>query len=117
VLKKEALALILVPCFFMKSLKQILDERTGFSGRFSKHEFQVFGYQLALNLGDLAHKSLYIRLAKEEDRILLEKALGFVKDSKAKSKAKLFMWAVKQLRQTGQIGVGERKDPNCEKSN
>lgn len=62
-------------------------------------EFQDFGYRLALDLDDLSHKSLYMRLAKREDRGILEKALSFVSDSQAKSKARLFMWKVKQLKE------------------
>ncbi len=62
-------------------------------------EFQHYGYQLAESLDDLEHKSLYIKLAKEEERELLQKAWDFVKDSRAKSKAKLFMWKLKKLRE------------------
>ncbi|MDQ3008938.1 MAG: hypothetical protein M3Q81_05105 [bacterium] len=61
-------------------------------------EFQDFGYRLAMELDDPAHKSLYMRLSKTVDRALLEQALSFVSDSKAKSKARLFMWKLKQLR-------------------
>lgn len=62
-------------------------------------EFQEFGYRLAAELGDLHHKSLYIKLAKEVDRAVLEQARRFVIDAdNAKSKARLFMWKVKQLR-------------------
>jgi hypothetical protein len=66
---------------------------------FISQEFQDFGYRLALELDDLPHKSLYIKLAKTETRGLLEQALAFVSDAQAKSKAKLFMWKLKQLRQ------------------
>lgn len=62
-------------------------------------EFQDFGYRLAVELEDLKHKSLYMRMAKREDRGILEKALSFVSDSNAKSKARLFMWKVKQLKE------------------
>ncbi len=61
-------------------------------------EFQDYGYRLAVELEDLAHKSLYIRLAKTSPRALLEQARSFVSDAKADSKAKLFMWKLKQLR-------------------
>lgn len=62
-------------------------------------EFQDFGYRLAAELGDLRHKSLYIKLAKEVDRAVLEQARRFVIDAdNAKSKARLFMWKVKQLK-------------------
>ncbi len=61
-------------------------------------EFQDFGYRLALDLDDMKHKSLYIKMAKEIDRGILERALSFVSDAQARNKAKLFMWKVKELR-------------------
>ena len=68
-------------------------------GGFITQEFQDFGYRLAVALDDLKHKSLYMRLAKTVPRAILEKALSFVSDAQnAKSKAKLFMWKLKQLR-------------------
>ena len=36
-------------------------------------------------------------MAKDIDRGILDQALSFVADSQAKSKARLFMWKVKQL--------------------
>ena len=65
-------------------------------GGYITQEFQDFGYRLAVELNDLEHKSLYIRMAKQVDRLLLERALSFVSDSQARSKAKLFMWKVKK---------------------
>lgn len=67
-------------------------------GGYITQEFQDYGYRLAVELGDLAHKSLYIKMAKQIDRAILEKARSYVSDSNAKSKAKLFMWKVKELR-------------------
>lgn len=68
-------------------------------GGYITQEFQDFGYRLALELNDLKHKSLYIKLAKTEKRSLLESALSFVKDAHdAKSKARLFMWKLKSLK-------------------
>lgn len=68
--------------------------------KYISQEFQDFGYQLAVKLNDLRHKSLYIKMAKEIDRSILENALSFVADAdSAKSKARLFMWKVEQLRQ------------------
>lgn len=61
-------------------------------------EFQDYGYRLAVTLDDLKHKSLYIKMAKEIDRTILDQALSFVADAQAKSKARLFMWKVKELR-------------------
>jgi hypothetical protein len=71
-----------------------LDDRGGYITR----EFQDYGYRLAVALNDLKHKSLYIKMAKQIERGVLEKALSFVKDAQAQSKAKLFMWKVKELR-------------------
>jgi hypothetical protein len=62
-------------------------------------EFQDYGLRLAVKLNDKKHKGLYIKMAKEVDRSILERALRFVVDSAARSKAKLFMWKVKQLRE------------------
>ncbi len=86
----------------IQSLQQILlnydlDDK----GKYISREFQDYGYRLAMELDDEKHKSLYIKLAKEVDRSLLEKARLFVKDAyKPKSKARLFMWKLKQLRQS-----------------
>lgn len=69
-------------------------------GGYITQEFQDYGYRLAVALDDMAHKSLYIKMAKQENRGLLERALAFVADSQAKSKAKLFMWKLKELKKT-----------------
>jgi len=65
-------------------------------------EFQNFGLHLANKLDDQTHKGLYIKMAKEENRGVLEAALRFVIDSDADSKARLFMWKVKQIKQEKQ---------------
>lgn len=62
-------------------------------------EFQKYGYDLASELGDLKNKALYIKLAKTQPRGLLEAARSFVKDANnVKSKPKLFLWKLKQLK-------------------
>ena len=61
-------------------------------------EFQMYGVYLAESLQDTKHYSLYIKLAKEIDRKILEEALNFTKGYYgAKSKAKVFMWKLQQL--------------------
>jgi hypothetical protein len=63
------------------------------------YEFQKYGYELAKELGDLKNKSLYIKLAKETPRGLMETARNFVKDAyEVKSPAKLFMWKLNELK-------------------
>ncbi len=66
--------------------------------KFISVEFQKYGYDLAMELNDLPHKALYMKLAKTTPRILLENARSFVKDAdNARSKARLFMWKLKEL--------------------
>jgi hypothetical protein len=72
--------------------------------KYISREFQKYGYDLAEELDDLKHKALYIKLAKEEPRGLLESARSFVKDaSNVKSKGRLFMWRLKQLKEEAKI--------------
>lgn len=67
--------------------------------RYISREFQKYGYDLAQELGDLDHKSLYMRLSKTTPRHLLEQARYFVKDAgNVKSPPRLFMWKLAQLR-------------------
>lgn len=72
-------------------------------GGYITQEFQDFGYRLAMELDDKKRVSLYMRLSKNTDRALLEQALSFVKDAKARNPAALFMWKVKQLKMEGKI--------------
>jgi hypothetical protein len=73
--------------------------------------FQQYGYDLAVELGDMKHKALYIKLAKETSRGLLEDARSFVKDANnANSKGRLFMWKLKQLKDKQK---GKKADPKA----
>ena len=86
----------------MKSIGKIIDE--------AKHknrpknlsqEFQVFGVYLAEQLDDTKHYSLYMKLAKNYSRGLLEEALTYAKGYySAKSKARVFMWRLQQLKKS-----------------
>lgn len=81
-------------------------------GGYITAEFQDYGYRLALELNDLPHKSLYIKLAKTVDRGILERARSFVADANsAKSKARLFMWKMKELRKEAQHRLKVEKAP------
>ena len=63
------------------------------------YEFQYHGNLLAEKLNDQKHASLYMKLAKEVDRSLLEQALDFVRGSaNIKNKAGLFMWKLGKLK-------------------
>lgn len=83
-------------------LKDILAKyKTDDSAKYISQEFQNYGYRLAVDLDDLPHKSLYIRLAKTMPRKILEAARSFAVDATfAKSRAKLFMWKMREIRST-----------------
>lgn len=81
------------------NIADILSDFKSDEDKYIAYEFQKYGYELARELGDLRNRSLYIKLAKELPRGLLEAARNFVKDAKnVKSKPKLFMWKLNQLK-------------------
>lgn len=80
------------------AIGDILKKFNPIEDKYISREFQSYGIYLAETLGDYKHKALYIRLAKNIPRAILEKALSFVKDANATSKPKLFMWKMKKLR-------------------
>ena len=82
-----------------KPLGDILSSFDWQKDRYISAEFQKYGYDLAVELDDMDHKALYIKMAKNTSREILEQARNFVKDSKARSKARLFMWRVKFLKE------------------
>lgn len=85
-----------------KGLTLVGDILSGFDREEKKYisrEFQDYGYRLAEELDDLKHKALYIKLAKELPRPLLEEARNFVKDApNVEHPGKLFMWKLTELK-------------------
>jgi hypothetical protein len=86
----------------MKSISKLLEESKNIKRSTNNStEFQMYGVYLAETLGDTQHYSLYIKLSKTLPRRILDEALSYVKDyPNPKSKGKLFMWKVKELRKT-----------------
>lgn len=82
----------------MQAIGDILKRFNPTTDKYISREFQSFGIHLSDSLNDSKHKSLYIKLAKTTPRAILEKALSFCIDSKAKNKGALFMWKLKQLK-------------------
>jgi len=82
-----------------QSLGDILKKFNPLQDKYVSREFQKYGYDLSMELGDPQHRALYIKLAKEVPRPILEKARYFVKDANARSKGRLFMWKLRELRQ------------------
>lgn len=85
----------------MESVKQILQRFDPRKDKYVSREFQAYGIFLSEELNDPKHKSLYMKLAKNVPRAILEKALSFVKDTKARKKGALFMWKIRELRSKG----------------
>jgi hypothetical protein len=81
----------------METLGSILEKFNPKEDKYISREFQSFGVHLAEKLGDQRRKALYIKYAKYIPRSILEEALRFVVDSRARSKGALFMWKLKEL--------------------
>lgn len=96
----------------MQKVGDILKKFDKEEDKFISHEFQKYGYDLAEELGDLKNKSLYIKLAKTVPRGFLETARNFIKDAyQVKSKPRLFMWKLAQLRK-GRADTQEERSRN-----
>lgn len=72
-------------------------------------EWQDYAYRLAVALDDTAHTPIYMRIAKSTPKELIEKAKSFVLDANARSKGKMFMWKLKQLKDEEKLKVKEEK--------
>lgn len=81
----------------MQSVSDILDTFDPVEDKYISREFQTFGVYLSEKLQDTHRKGLYIKMSKELPRVVLEEALRFVVDSKARSKGALFMWKLKEM--------------------
>ena len=84
----------------MTPLSDILAKHNPLTGpQYISREFQDFGLRLARELNDMKNKSLYIKLAKTVPRHILEEAKNAIKDANnVRSKPKLFMWKLAQIR-------------------
>ena len=85
----------------MENLKRLIEKKKAKKPApiYIHFEFQDYGVYLSEILHDPKHKALYIKLAKEKPRGLLEEAKGFAKDYNTKSvnRGKLFMWKLAEL--------------------
>jgi len=80
------------------SVGKILKNFSPLKDKYISREFQKYGYDLAQALGDLKNCSLYIKLAKEEPRPVLEKIKYEVLESGRGNLGRLFMWKIGQYR-------------------
>ncbi len=83
----------------MKGIGDIIKKKELKGDTRNKYEYQAYGNKLAEDLGDQRHRALYIKLAKEEDRGLVDQAREFVMRSEnATTKGRLFMWKLSELK-------------------
>jgi Zn-finger domain-containing protein len=82
----------------MHKLSELIKSREVQGDYRNKQEFQAYGNRLAEELGDIKHRSLYIKLAKTENRVLLEKARDAAISSNVTTKGKIFMWKLSELK-------------------
>lgn len=84
------------------TLQQLLQNYTvgNDDPKYISHEFQDYAYRLAMELShpeDRETIGMCMRLAKSKPRALLDQAVSYVKDAKAKNKVALFLWKLKEL--------------------
>lgn len=94
----------------MQSVNDVLKKFNPVNDKYISREFQQYGIFLSEELNDYNHKALYIKLAKTVHRSILDKALSFVKDAPTTTpnKGPLFMWKMKQLKNTFKENEAER---------
>jgi HAD superfamily hydrolase (TIGR01509 family) len=97
----------------MQSIQDLLKEKQ--SGEVTKKknyistEFQDYGFRLATKLGNTKQASMYIRMAKNKPRALLEQAFSFTIDyPNAENKHKIFLWKLKELEKEREDTLKER---------
>jgi hypothetical protein len=82
----------------MKSIGQILIGFNPTKDKYISRDFQSYGIYLAEQFNDYKNRGMWIKLAKNNHRSVLEKAYSFVIDSNADNKIALFLWKLKQIK-------------------
>lgn len=82
------------------SISDVLKKyKTDDTDKYVSREFQKYGYDLAQELGDPKNVSLYIKLAKDNPRGIMESVRSFVSDAQnVKSRPALFLWKLTKLK-------------------
>ena len=82
----------------MQSVGKILMNFNPTKDKYISRDFQAYGLWLAEEMNDYKNRGMWIRIAKTNNRAVLEKALSFVKDSSVDNKIALFLWKMKQIK-------------------
>lgn len=85
----------------MTSIKDLMSKyKMSDKDKYVSREFQKYGYDLAIELGEPNKVPLYIKLAKTYPRNILEAGRSFVSDANnVKSKSRLFLWKIKKIKE------------------
>ncbi|HOM77930.1 hypothetical protein KBG31_00910 [Patescibacteria group bacterium] len=95
----------------MEDIADIIRQKNVKSDPRNKHEYQAYGNRLSEEFADPKHRALYIKLAKDEDRNLLEQAREYVmRSERATTKGKLFMWKLTELRKAKEAKSDKDQD-------
>lgn len=96
----------------MNDISELIKKKKIIRDPRNSYEYQAYGNKLAEDLSDQAHRALYIRMAKNEDRNLMEMARIYVtSQEKATTKGKLFMWKMKQLKDAKKESANKLNNP------
>lgn len=94
----------------MKDIKKILQSKNKARDYRNSYEFQAYGNRLAEEFSDTKHRALYLRLAKREDRALLEQAREFVlSQENVTTRGRLFMWKLSELKKASKTDISSKK--------
>ena len=94
-----------------KKMQSIQNVLAGFElkdkGGYITQEFQDYGYRLACEMGEEKKKSMYIKMAKDVDRGIMERARTFVLDAEnVRNRGRLFVWAVNKMKKGEELSSG-----------
>ena len=76
---------------------KVLGKFNATKDKYITYEWQGYAVKLAEELNDKKHISLYMKIARDLNRSVLERARMFVRDAVCDNRVKLFMWKVGQL--------------------
>jgi len=95
----------------VEDIADIIRQKNVKSDPRNRHEYQAYGNRLSEEFADPKHRALYIKLAKDEDRNLLEQAREYVmRSERATTKGKLFMWKLTELRKAKEAKSDKDQD-------
>ncbi len=90
------------------NILDIEDVKASKGRRHASKEFQAFAYKLSKDLNDPDHLGIYMKLAKNIDRSVMERAYSYAIDSTSEFKGRVFLWKLKQLREENKKAIDKK---------